>query len=179
MAPPTPSRDFLAAQVRWAMGRGLPPEAAEDVVHASWEKAVQGFDPRLGSFEAYMQKVVRNACAYWWRDHGRTRRATAALRLVPSEADTARQQRAADHQEAILEALSEEERRIFAAWALQKHLGKGRVTSEDMSRSLGLDARAYENAKRRLKDQLGRLLDRFGWSVHELLFGERDVDQTG
>jgi hypothetical protein len=37
----------------------------------------------------------------------------------------------------------------------------------------------FDNAKRRLKHRLARLLDRFGWSVRDLIHGDDDVDQTG
>ncbi|MEZ4317167.1 MAG: sigma factor [Myxococcota bacterium] len=174
-----PSHDFLAAQVRWAMGRGLPAQVAEDVVFEAWEKASATFDPRRGAFEAYMQRVVRNGCHYWWRTQGRAQRAEAHLKLVPSEVDSRREEQAAQHQQALLDALTPEEREVFAAWALQKHLGKGRVTSVEMSGTLGMDVPTYENAKRRLRAQLQRLLDRFGWSVAQLLRGDDHVDRTG
>ncbi len=161
------------------MGRGLPGQVAEDVVFASWEKAAASFDPRRGAFEAYMQKVVRNECAYWWRRKGMAERAASNLRLLQPGGDSSREERAARNQAALLEALDAEEREIFAAWALQKQLGKGRVTSVEMSASLGMQVSEYENGKRRLRAQLQRLLDRFGWSVSTLLHGEDDVEQTG
>jgi DNA-directed RNA polymerase specialized sigma24 family protein len=178
MHPPTPSREFLADQVRWAMGRGLPAQAAEDAVFESWERAAATFDASRGSFEAYMQRIVRNRCAYWWRTMARARRAEALV-ADPHRVDPIREERAADHQSALLEALTADERRIFSAWALQKHLGKGHITSIEVSRSIGLEPRAFENAKRRLKERLRNLLDRFGWSVGELLEGEDDVGRTG
>ena len=160
------------------MGRGLPPQVAEDVVFASWEKSTAGFDPRRGSFEAYMQKVVRTACAQWWRRQGTERRAQAALRLLPTAASTAAAERAAQHQQALLDALSDEERQVFAAWALQKHLGKGRVTAAEVGASLGMEPTAYDNAKRRLKARLRTLLDTLGWSVGDVLYGGRDADRA-
>lgn len=178
MNAPTPSRDFLASQVRWAMGRGLPAQVAEDTVFAAWEKAGQSYDPRRGSFEAYMQKVVRNDCAYYWRRQARTRRAHDHLRLVPDGSGSSQEERAFRNQEALLEALQPDERRVFAAWALQKHLGKGQVTSETISSSLEMSPRDYENAKRRLKGRLQNLLAQLGWSVRELLYGEDDVHRA-
>jgi RNA polymerase sigma factor (sigma-70 family) len=175
----TPDRRFLAAQIRWAMGRGLPAQAAEDVVFEAWEKADAGFDPRRGSFEAYMQRIVRNDCAYWWRRQQREQRSASQLRVLPPPDDGSTAERAAQNQARLLEALEPEERAIFAAWALQKHLGKGQLTSSDLSRSLGLPLSEYENAKRRLRGRLQRLLTRFGWSARDLLFGEDHVDRTG
>lgn len=179
MARPTPHREVLAAQVRWAMGRGLPAQVAEDLVFEAWEAATAGHDPARGTFEAYLQTIVRNRCAYWWREQARDQRAVAQLRLVAPPPSSAREERASRNQDALLAALETEERAIFAAWALQKHLGKGQVTSVDISRTLGLEVSEYENAKRRLRAHLQALLDRFGWSVSDLLFGGEDVDQTG
>jgi DNA-directed RNA polymerase specialized sigma24 family protein len=174
----TPSADFIARQVRWAMGRGLPAQVAEDVVFESWERAVQTFDPTRGSFEAYMQAAVRNRCAYWWRSQARWARLVESAPGPPS-LDPARAERVAQHQAALLAALSEEERQVFAAWALQKHLGKGQLTAEAAGRSIGLGPREFENAKRRIKDQVHRILERFGWSVADVLDGGDDVEQTG
>ena len=179
MTPPTPDRQFLTAQIRWALSRGLPNQVAEDVVFDAYEKAASSFDPRLGSFEAYMQRVVRNDCAYWWRKRGRADRARAHLRLLPEAPDALALERAAQHQQALLDALDPDERSIFSAWALQKHLGKGQLTSAQMSRSLGLSLTQYENAKRRLGTQLQRLLSKLGITVADLLHGEDDVEQTG
>jgi len=177
-APTTPSRDFLAQQIRWAMGRGLPPQVAEDVVFEAWEQAVDGFDPQRGGFEPYMQGVVRNRCAYWWRKQARTTRAHGHLRLLPDPDDRGLE-RAHAHQEQLLEALGDEEREVFTAWALQKHLGKGQVRAADVGASIGLSPREFENAKRRLKDRLKRLLARFGWTVDDLLRGGAHADRTG
>lgn len=174
-----PDHAFLAAQIRWAMGRGLPAQVAEDVVFEAWEKADASFDPARGNFEAFMQRIVRNDCAYWWRRQARAVRATSHLRLVQEPDDGAAEERASRNQAALLEALDPEERSIFAAWALQKHLGKGQLTSVDVSRSLGLPLSEYENAKRRLRVRLERLLTRFGWSVRDLLSGGDHADRTG
>jgi DNA-directed RNA polymerase specialized sigma24 family protein len=161
------------------MGRGLPPQEAEDVVFDAWERAHTAFDPARGDFETYMHAAVRHACAYWWRRQARAGRAHAHLRLLPSPEDTAGPERAASHQQALLDALTEEEREVFAAWALQKHLGKGQVQSAEVAASIGLSPRAFDNAKRRLKTQLDRLLARFGWTVADVLHGEDHVDRTG
>jgi DNA-directed RNA polymerase specialized sigma24 family protein len=173
----TPSSDFLAQQVRWAMGRGLPPQVAEDVVFEAWEQAAAAYDPARGRFEPFMQGIVRNACAYWWRRHGRTERVHAHLRLLPDP------EQATDHAEAcqqqLLDALDDDDRDVFAAWALQKHLGKGQVQAADVGASIGLSPREFENAKRRLKDQLKRLLARFGWTVADLIQGAAHADRTG
>ena len=172
MNAPVPTSDFLASQVRWAMGRGLPAQVAEDVVFEAWERASRGYDGDRGGFEPYMQTAVRNACAYWWRSQKRAEQQQAQLRLVSDIEDASVGE---GQQQQLLAALTEEERAVFAAWALQKHLGKGRVSSAAMGQSLGLDAASYDNAKRRLKDQLHRLLHRFGWTSADLFTGEADV----
>jgi DNA-directed RNA polymerase specialized sigma24 family protein len=178
MVPPTPSRRFLAAQVRWAMGRGLPPQVAEDVVFAAWERAQQGFDPARGSFEAYMQRIVRRDCAGWWRRQGVQRRAHDGLRLVPDPPAAAEVARAEACQQQLLEALQPDERAVFATWALQRHLGKGRLSAADAGASIGLEPRAYDNAKRRLKARLHALMERFGWSLADLIPGGRHADRA-
>jgi hypothetical protein len=171
-----PSRDFLASQVRLAMGRGLPAQVAEDVVFEAWEKASKAFDPKLGNLEAYMQRIVRNDCAYYWRTQQRAERMATQLKLVSGEDGAS--ELAADRQEAFLAALSDEERAVFAAWALQKHLGKGQVTSKSVGASLGLSTVDFENAKRRLKTRLVGLLGSFGWTVQDLLNGGDDVERA-
>ncbi len=177
--PPDPDPSFLAAQIRWACGRGLPVQAAEDLVFEAWEHATAAFDPARGRFEPFMQTIVCRRCAGWWRKHQRTVRAHAHLRLLPDPQEAAPRLRAQACQERMLEALDDEERAVFAAWALQKHLGKGQVQAAELGESIGLEPGAFENAKRRLKYRLGRLLTQFGWSIRDLLHGDDDVDQTG
>jgi DNA-directed RNA polymerase specialized sigma24 family protein len=176
---PPPKRDFLKRQIRWAMGRGLPAQAAEDVVFEAWHKAAETFDKRRGSFEAYMQRIVRNKCTDWWRRESSVERAHNHLRLVPASRESRREERASRHQTALLAALDPSELAVFNAWALQRHLGKGRVTSRDMSQSLGMAPADYENAKRRLRTRIETLMTDFGWSVRSLLHGEDDVEQAG
>ena len=50
---------------------------------------------------------------------------------------------------------------------------------DELSRSMGMAPSAYDNAKRRLRTRLQRLLERFGWTPTDLLYGETDVDQVG
>ncbi|MCB9672512.1 MAG: hypothetical protein H6736_11805 [Alphaproteobacteria bacterium] len=150
--------------MRYAMGRGLPAQVAEDVVFGAWEKARKRHDPAKGTIEALMRTIVRDDCAYWWRTVDRDRRLHEHLKAVEPATPTTGEVR----QMELIEALSEEERSVFAAWALQKHLGKGRVRAEEVGASIGLDATGFENAKRRLKGRLHGLLAELGWSVQEL-----------
>lgn len=179
MAPPPPNLDFLAAQIRWVCGRGVPLQEAEDIVFDAYHRAARTFSAERGSFESYMHAIVRNACAGWWRRDAQTARAQAHLRVLDGGADSALEEQASRNQSAMLDALDEGERKIFAAWALQKHLGKGQVTSVEVSRSLGMGVSEYENAKRRLRSRLHRLLHQFGWSVSQLLYGTEHADRAG
>lgn len=179
MAFPLPDRDFLASQIRWARGRGVPLQEAEDLVFDAYHRAVEAFDPERGTFEAYMHTIVRNRCAYWWRRRSVVQRAHTELRLAARRPPAEPAEVAARRQAAILEALDGDERRIFAAWALQKHLGKGVTTSQEVARSLGMSPAAYDNAKRRLKHRLHRLLEEFDWTVADVLHGGGDVEAIG
>lgn len=179
MQPAAPDRRFLAAQVRWAMGRGLPAEAAEDVVFDAWLKAAEHFDPARGTLDAFMQRIVRNDCAYWWRLQGRATRVHEHLRLLPDPGTTAGEERAARNQERFIGALDPRDRAVFSAWALQRHLGKGHLTSVDVSESLGMEPHEYDNAKRRLRTRLNALLGQFGWTIRVLIHGDDDAEQAG
>ena len=178
MNEPLVSHAFLASQIRWARGRGIPVQDAEDLVFDAYQRAATSFKTERGDFASYMHTIVRNATAYWWRQRSIQERVHGHLRLIMPP-DSARAERAARNQARVVEALSETEQQIFAAWALQKHLGKGQVTSEDMSASLGMNVKDYENAKRRLKSRLQRVLDELGWTVEDVLYGEDDVAQVG
>lgn len=179
MQPAAPDRRFLAAQVRWAMGRGLPAQAAEDVVFDAWLKAADHFDPTRGTLQAFMQRIVRNDCAYWWRRQRRETRAHEYLRLLPDPSSTISEERASRKQDRFIHALSQRERTVFNAWALQQHLGKGIITSKEVGESLGMEPHEYDNAKRRLRTRLNTLLGQFGWTVRALIYGDDDVERTG
>lgn len=69
-----PSRDFLASQIRWACGRGIPLQDAEDIVFDAYHRATRTFSADRGAFESYMHTIVRNDCAYWWRRKAQTAR---------------------------------------------------------------------------------------------------------
>lgn len=169
--PPDP--DFLQQLVRYALGRGVPPQVAEDIVFEAWERGSSAFDPSKGTFEALLQTSVRNATASYWRSERRKQRVVEAL--VPPSSDTRNEERADARQVELLSALGPEERKVFAAWALQKHLGKGRVTSAGISASIGLETADFENAKRRLRARLLVLLNQFGWTTRGLIHGEDHV----
>ncbi|MCB9693174.1 MAG: hypothetical protein H6736_15295 [Alphaproteobacteria bacterium] len=173
-----PSPAFLAAQVRWCLGRGVPPEIAEDLVHEAWIQAESTWDPSRGAWEAYMQRIVRNAGIDWWRAQRRHAPLDDGLRLVSPE-DGTRRERAEARQEALLDALGPEDRAVFSAWVLQKTLGKGQVRAEDVGGSLGLDAKGFEKAKRRLRGQLRQLLERFGWTAEDVLEGGDRAERAG
>ncbi len=161
------------------MGRGLPPRRQKTRCSRRRERAHAAFDATRGDSETNRHATVRDACAYGWRQQARTGRAHEHLRLLPSPEQDGTKRQAEAHQRALIDALSEDEQQVFAAWALQKHLGKRQVQAEEMATSIGLSPRDFDNAKRRLKGQRKRLLARFGWSAADVLHGEDHVDRTG
>ena len=179
MTDTTPSQAFLTDQVRWVMGRGVPAQEAEDLVVRAWEKASATYQPSRGPFSAYLRTVIRNDTMYWWRDQARKKRAHGHLTLIREPADTRQLEIAASRQTHLLEALTPEERAVFHAWALQKHLGRDVLPAEKASRTLALSVRDYENAKRRLKARLQNLLHQLGWTAREVIHGDEDVERTG
>lgn len=167
--PPPITRDLLRDLARLAMSRGLPEAEAEEVVARSWEKAARAYEPRRGAFEALLYRVVENEVRYWWRQQGRWVQADVHDFPGPAEVEIQRaRQRAWDNQHALLQHLSVEERQLFSAWALQKHLGKGRFPAGAAASSLGLDVRQYENAKRRLKKHIHAILAELGLRPRDL-----------
>jgi DNA-directed RNA polymerase specialized sigma24 family protein len=172
-----PDRAYLTAQMRWLMGRGLPVQVAEDIVHDAWQTALQRHDPSRGSIEALMHGIIRTEAAGWWRRRARETRIREQLELVgSSRSDSEQEEHAARCQQVLLDALSPDERRIFDAWALQRHLGKGRITAVEISASLGMTPRDYENAKRRLRTRLAAFLREAGWTARTVLHGLSEED---
>lgn len=170
---PRLSRDQLRALLRFAMSRGLSVEDAEDLVATAWEKATSAYEPQKGSFDALLYAIVDRDCRYQWRRRNR-RRAILDEKVIPfvdraqRTEQAALEQRAARHQQAVLDRLTAEERGLFAAWALQRHLPRGQFDAAAAARSIGLDVREFNNAKRRLGARLGVVLDELGLSSRDL-----------
>ena len=153
--------------VRYAMGRGLPAQAAEDVVAEAWERATAAYRPERGAFEALLQRTVQRACASWWRRQSRFADHDPdppALRAIDPH-----EHRAAEAQRQLLAHLSPDERRLFATWALQKHLPRGVLDARKAAARLGLDVPAYNAAKKRLARRILALASELGLSSHDLL----------
>jgi len=150
------------------MSRGLSAADAEDVVSRAWERARSRFDPARGSFSALLGVAVDNECRYWWRTW--QRRASRELLLVRDPTAAVEETAIAErNQERLLAHLTAKERRLFATWALQKHLPNGRFPAAKAAASLGLDVRAYNNAKRRLKSRLESLLVELDLTAADLM----------
>jgi DNA-directed RNA polymerase specialized sigma24 family protein len=172
---PPVSAALLTRLIRVAMGRGLPAPDAEDVVLRCYTPVSTAFDPKRGSFGALYHRAVENACRGWWRQ----RRRQPVLRLVgePSVAPRVRppaEERATANQERLIAALGPQERRVFATWALQRHLPRGRLTAKDAARSLDISVSEWENAKRRLRTRITKLLDDWGLEPRDLFSVEDD-----
>lgn len=174
---PEPSVELLELLIRRAMARGLPVQDAEDVVSRSYDRVAASFDPDRGSFEALYMKVVDNECRYFWRTWQRKR--ARVLELVRTtdltpQRSTGAAERAGEHQRRLLEALTEDERRVFATWSLQRHLPRGTLKAAEAAASLGLTVREWENAKRRLRTRISHLLDAWGLHPRDLFSLEDD-----
>lgn len=161
--PPAPSLATLKALVRFAMRRGLPAPDAEDVVLRAYERCARSYDPERGTFDALLQRAVQREAATWWRDRGR-RPEEPALRVVAADAGRgiAAVELAAMNQRRLLEALTPDERRLFAMWALQRHLPQGQLVAADAARQLGLSVADYDNAKRRLRAKVLQVMASLG-----------------
>lgn len=159
------------------MGRGIPPQDAEDIVVAAYHKVAQRFDPSRGSFEALYMTTVDNDCRYYWRTLERRER--RHLRVVEADGITRRAshegaERADRNQQALVDAFTDEEREIFALWALQRHLPRGTLKALDAASALGLSVSEWENAKRRLRTRITKLMDDWGLAPRDFLSLEDD-----
>ncbi|TNE90308.1 MAG: hypothetical protein EP330_08285 [Deltaproteobacteria bacterium] len=155
-----PTHDELRQLVHSAMRRGVPRADAEDLVVDAWEKASQSYEPSRGRFAALLQRIVLRDAVSWWR---RARRREPLPSMVVAPLSTAAHKaRAEANQRRLLEALDVEERAVFTAWALQRHLPRGHYDAEAAARAAGLTVREYDNAKRRLKAKVHALTSEWG-----------------
>jgi DNA-directed RNA polymerase specialized sigma24 family protein len=161
MPKPVPDLDLLAQAVRSALRRGVPIADAEDIAVLSWERAQAAWDAERGAFEPLFQRVLQRQIADWWRTVAR-RAEVAPPPGLASEPVSGQLEAVCRNQERLLQALTEEERAVFATWALQKQLPQGQLTADRAAASLGMDVRAYDNAKRRLKGRILALAEAFG-----------------
>ena len=172
---PVPDPRFLEHLIRRAMQRGIPAEDAEDIVVRAWERATATFDPDRGSFEPYWARLVDTDCRYFWRTWQRRSRRDFRLVHEPNHPSTAEaRERAASNQQRLLEAFDDQERAIFATWAMQKHLPRGVLKASDAARHLQLSVGEWENAKRRLRTRIHRLLDAWGLQPRDLFSVDED-----
>lgn len=153
MSEPVPTHAALAAAIRAACRRGIPPADAEDVAVHAWERAHAAWRAERGPFEPLFQRVLQRTIADWWRTVAQRREVAPGDVDAPAP-DAADLDEIARNQERLLAALTEEERAVFATWALQRQPPQGQLTADRAAASLGLDVRAYENAKRRLKARI-------------------------
>ena len=59
-------------------------------------------------------------------------------------------------------------------WALQKHLPRGTLKALDAASALGVSVAEWENAKRRLRARIGKLLDDWGMAPRDFFSLEDD-----
>lgn len=177
MAPRDPTNPDLAELrrlARRAMARGCPPQVAEDLVVAAWEKAAAAFDAERGAFGALLTRTLDREVLDWWRHRGVQDRLEPALTVH----ERSRHARAVDpetralahrNQQRLLEALDADERAVFHTWALQRHLPRGAFPASAAAERLGLEVPAYEAAKKRLRRRISALLDAWGLSPRDLI----------
>ncbi|MBX2802650.1 MAG: hypothetical protein KTR31_33530 [Myxococcales bacterium] len=154
------SRGALRWVVRAALKRGVPPADAEDIAVQAYERAASRFDPARGGFDAFYRRVAQSQIAQWWREC--CRRAVPLFTEPTAVAPTVRLEEVAHNQQRLLDALDADERRLFAAWALQKHLPQGQMTAERAAETLGITVAEFNNGKRRLAATVRRLADEWG-----------------
>ena len=155
------------------MKRGVPRADAEDIVLRAYEKAAPVHDPLRGSLESLLHRTVERDTVDWWR---RNRAWSRAAESLTAQADVIRlhsvdssvQLRAHGHQQALLERLSEGERKVFAAWALQRHLPQGELKASRAAATLGMTVPEFNNAKKRLGRRVRAVLDELGLTPRDL-----------
>jgi DNA-directed RNA polymerase specialized sigma24 family protein len=166
--PPTLTRAAVRSLVHRALKHGLPREEAEEIVARSWERAAPHFDPSRGSLEALLHRTVQREAIDWWRDRARWQRVQEQLQAENPHVVLPISKSADANQRRLLERLDEQERRIFAAWALQKHLPQGDFDAQRAAETVGLTVPAFNQAKRRLKTRILRTLQELGLESRDL-----------
>jgi DNA-directed RNA polymerase specialized sigma24 family protein len=158
-----------------ARGLGASVEDAEDLVQETLEVTVRDpvwYDPDRGTLLGLLKAVLRHRLVDRHRAADVRERAAPALRLVasdPERADAVAWGRAAvERRRAFLAHLGPEERAVFGAWLRQR---RGEVDVHGAAASVGLDAAAYEAAKKRLRRRCRALLDELGLEPADLLDG--------
>ena len=171
--PQSISRRALRGLIGRVMRRGVPRSDAEDIVLHAYEKAAPVHDPARGSLESLLHRTVDRDTVDWWR---RNRAWSKVAQRLSAQADVvqlhvvdpAAQRRAHGHQQALLERLSPQERKVFAAWALQRHLPQGELTASRAAATLGVSVPEYNNAKKRLARRVRVVLDELGLTPRDL-----------
>ncbi len=166
--PPELTRTAVRGLLKRAMRHGVPREEAEDIVFRSWEKAACHYDPSKGSLEALLTRVVEREAIDWWRDRKRWQRVQERLQAETNVVFLQVSGSADHNQRQLLDRLDEQERRVFAAWALQKHLPQGSFDAKRAADTLGLSVAQFNNAKKRLRGRVQAVLDELGLEAREL-----------
>jgi len=171
--PQTISRRVLRGLIGRVMRRGVPRSDAEDIVLHAYEKSAKAHDPTRGSIEALMSRMVDRDTVEWWRQNRAWSKVSERLSAESAvvalhRVDDAARRRAYDHQSAVLERLTPAERKVFAAWALQRHLPQGELTASRAAATLGLSVTEFNNAKKRLGRRVRVVLDELGLTPRDL-----------
>jgi len=166
--PPPLTRAAVRGLVHRALKHGVPREEAEDIVARSWEKVGPTYDPSRGSLEALLNRVVEREAIDWWRDRKRWQRVQERLRAESNVVQLPASGAGDENQRLLLDRLDEQERRIFATWALQKHLPQGSFGAERAADTVGLTVSEFNNAKKRLRTRISTILQELGLEARDL-----------
>lgn len=172
--------DLARRLVVHARALGASHEQAEDLVADALERVMRDptwHDPSRGTLLTALKVVVRSRYLNLIRASGVRDRAAPRLRLVgegdrPDRALEAG--RAADARRRLLACLTPEERALFRAWIAQR----GGLVGSEAAASVGLDNRAYEAAKKRLRRRIRGAMDELGLAPEDL-FGTRSHEELG
>lgn len=165
---PTLSRAAVRTLVHCALKQGVPREEAEDIVARCWERASAHYQPGRGSFEAFLNRMVEREAIDWWRDRKRWQRVQERLKAEPRAASQPVSVAAETNQRLVLERLDPQECRLFAAWALQKHLPQGSFDAQRVAATVGVPVAELNNAKKRLKTRILNILNELGLESRDL-----------
>lgn len=159
-----------------ALRLGASAEEAEDLVQDSLEVVVREpgwFDRSRASLLTVLTSVLRNRFIDRARHREVHRRTSPHLRLVepmPAPGLAIEADQAAKARFALLSQLTPEERAVFGAWLRQR---RREFTVDGAAAAVGMDAKDYEKAKKRLRRRCRSALADLDLEVADL-FGPQE-----
>ena len=166
--PPNLTRTTVRNLVHCALKHGVPRQEAEDIVSRAWERAAAHYDPGRGSLEGLLHRIVEREAIQWWRSRKRWREVQERLQTESVARAQPISAEAEGNQGRVLEQLDAQERKLFAAWALQKHLPQGTFDAARAAATVGLSVAEFNKAKKRLKTRILTILTELGLETRDL-----------